>query len=390
MSSPLGFSTLAIHSGRKLTPERENSPPIYLTSSYVFENAEQARAVFIGEEEGNVYSRFTNPTVNAFEARVAALEGGELALATATGMAAITTVFLSLLSAGDHVVISRSVFGSTTNIANTVLNRYGIGVSKVTLSDLGEWEAAITPQTRMLFAETPANPTLELGDLAGLAAIAKRHNLLLVVDNVFCTPVLQRPIALGADLVVHSGTKYMDGQGRVLGGAIVGARKLLLDKVFPFIRNTGPTLSPFNAWVLFKGMETLPLRMERHCANALGVATHLAARSDLTGRVYYPGLASHPQHELAKRQMRAFGGLVCLELATRERAHRFIDRLKLATVTANLGDTRTLVTHPATTTHARVAVAERQAAGITEGLVRLSIGLEDLGDILADLEQALA
>ncbi|MBF0627077.1 MAG: O-succinylhomoserine sulfhydrylase [Magnetococcales bacterium] len=385
-----GLATTALHTGRETTPERENSPPVFLTSSFRFDSAEQARAVFAGEEEGNLYSRFTNPTVAMFEERVAALEKAEHAVATASGMAAVTLVFLSLLSSGEHVVISRSVFGSTTNIANTLLKRMGIGVSRVALSDLAAWEAAITPATRMFFLETPANPTLEMVDLAALTALAHQKGILVVVDNVLCTPCLQRPLALGADLVVHSATKYMDGQGRVLGGVIAGGRKLLMDHVYPMLRNTGASLSPFNAWVLFKGLETLPLRMERHCDNAERVAAHLAARPELAGAVLYPGLPDHPQRALAARQMRRFGAIVCLDLGSRARAHRFMDGLELAIITANLGDSRTLTTHPATTTHAKLTGAERLAAGIGDGLVRFSIGLEDVEDILTDLDQALA
>lgn len=385
----LGVATRALHSGLRRSEQRENSLAMFLTSSYVFESAEQARAVFADEEEGNIYSRFTNPTVAAFEEKIAALEGGEKAIATATGMAAIATVFLSLLSSGDHIVLSRSVFGSTTNLANSLLVRMGIQVTRVELSDLGAWKRAIRKETRMFFAETPANPTLDLVDIAALAEIARECDILLVLDNVFCTPCLQLPLALGAHLTVHSATKYLDGQGRVLGGAIVGNRELLMKQVFPFLRNAGPSLSPFNAWVLYKGLETLPLRMEKHCDNAEKVAQSLDALPKLNGKVRYPGLPTYPQRAIAEKQMRRFGGVLCLELETRQRAHLFIDSLKLATITANLGDTRTLVTHPATTTHGRLPAEDRIQAGITEGLVRLSIGLEDVEDILADIHQAL-
>ncbi|MBF0132510.1 MAG: O-succinylhomoserine sulfhydrylase [Magnetococcales bacterium] len=385
----LGASTRALHSGIHRSEQRENSLAMFLTSSYIFESAEQARAVFADEEDGNIYSRFTNPTVAAFEEKIAALEGGEKAIATASGMAAIATVFLSLLSSGDHLVLSRSVFGSTTNMANTVLARMGIGVSRVPLSDLEAWKKAITPKTRMFFAETPANPTLELVDIEALAQLAQEHGILLVLDNVFCTPCLQQPLALGAQLTVHSATKYLDGQGRVLGGAIVGQQELLMKQVFPFLRNTGPSLSPFNAWVLCKGLETLPLRMEKHCDNAEKVAISLANHPQLGGKVRYPGLLDYAQRTTALKQMRRFGGIICLELETRHQAHRFIDNLRLATITANLGDTRTLVTHPATTTHGKLAPQDRIQAGVTEGLVRLSIGLEDAEDILADVHQAM-
>lgn len=390
VSANLGFSTTALHAGRKMTEEQENSAALFLTSSFVFKSAAEAQAIFAGDQEGNVYSRFTNPSVAAFEERIAALENGEKALATASGMAAITTLFLTFLSAGEHVVVSRSVFGSTTNIANTFLPRMGIEVSQVALADLAAWRAAITPKTRMLYLETPANPTLEIGDLTALAQLAEEYGVLLAVDNVFCTPCLQRPLDLGAHLVIHSATKYLDGQGRVMGGAIVGSKKLLMEHVYPFLRNTGPALSPFNAWVLYKGMETLPLRIEKQCDNAEMVAAHLQQKMPLLEAVHYPGLKNFPQHELAKRQMRRFGAVVCLDLGSKKRAHQFMDALQLATITANLGDVRTLVTHPATTTHGKLAPAARQAAGITDGLVRFSIGLEDIADITHDIDQALA
>ena len=384
-----GLATTALHSGRGMTPERENSPALFLNSSFKFETAGQAEAIFAGRESGNIYSRFTNPTVADFEGRMAVLENGEKALATASGMAAVTSVFLSMLSQGDHLVMSRSVFGSTTNVAKGLLQRMGIQTTLVGLSRLEQWQQAIQPNTRMLFLETPANPTLELGDITVLAELAKSKKLLLAVDNVFCTPFLQKPLDLGADLVIHSATKYMDGQGRVLGGVVVGSEQLLMEHLYPFLRNTGPVLSPFNAWVLSKGLETLGLRMEKHCQNAQRVANHLVQHPQAIGQVNYPGLPSHPQHELAARQMRDFGGLVCLDLGSRKRAHQFIDSLELAIITANLGDVRTLVTHPASTTHGKWSPEERHAAGITEGLVRFSIGLEDAEDIIADLDRAL-
>ncbi|MEO5340230.1 MAG: O-succinylhomoserine sulfhydrylase [Magnetococcus sp. MYC-9] len=385
-----GVATTALHAGRHMTEERENSPALFLTSSFVFQSAAQAQAAFAGTEAGNIYSRFTNPSVAAFEERIAALENGEKALATASGMAAITSLFLAFLSAGDHLVLSRSVFGSTTTIANTLLSRLSIRTSHVPLADLDAWRQAITPQTRMFYLETPANPTLELADLPALAQLAAEHQILLAVDNVFCTPCLQRPLDLGADLVIHSATKYLDGQGRVMGGAIIGRQALLMEHLYPFLRNSGPVLSPFNAWVLFKGLETLPLRIEKQCDNAEQIAHHLAQRLTPPMAVHYPGLASHPQHTLAARQMRRFGAILCLELGSRVQAHRFIDALQLATITANLGDVRTLVTHPATTTHGRLSPEMRAAAGVTDGLVRISIGLEEVQDIIADLEQALA
>lgn len=385
-----GLSTTALHSGRHLSPEQENSPPIYLTSSFVFNTAQQAQDRFSGEEEGNIYSRFTNPSVAAFEERMAAMEQGEKALATASGMAAITTLFLSLLSQGDHLVLSQSVFGSTTNLANTLLPRMGIQTSRVPLSNLNAWSQAITKKTRMFFLETPANPTLEMADLTAMAALANKHGILLVVDNVFCTPYLQRPLTLGAHLSVHSATKYLDGQGRVLGGVIIGNEKLMMDHIHPFLRNTGPALSPFNAWVLYKGLETLGLRMEKQCDNAESVANHLNQIPPLQGSIHYPGLKNHPQHTLASQQMDRYGGIVCLDLGSKKRAHQFMDRLKLAVITANLGDVRTLVTHPATTTHGKLTPEVRLASGVTDGLVRLSIGLEDYQDIQTDLDNALA
>ena len=389
LSKP-GFATTALHAGRHMTEERENSPALFINSSFVFKSAAHAQAVFAGETEGNVYSRFSNPSVAAFEERIAALENGEKALATASGMAAITTLFLAYLSMGDHVVLSRSVFGSTTTIANNLLPRMGILTSQVALSDLEAWRGAITNKTRMFYLETPANPTLELADLLALAKLATEHNIILAVDNVFCTPCLQRPLDLGAHLVIHSATKYLDGQGRVLGGAIIGSNKLLMEHAYPFLRNTGPALSPFNAWVLFKGLETLPLRIDKQCDNAEMVANHLQKSGDLLKAIHYPGLQSHPQHALAKRQMSRFGAIVCLDLGSLSKAQQFIDALQLATITANLGDVRTLVTHPATTTHGRLTPEMRLAAGVTDGLVRLSIGLEDIDDILQDLDQALA
>ncbi|MBF0187653.1 MAG: O-succinylhomoserine sulfhydrylase [Magnetococcales bacterium] len=383
-----GFSTQALHTGVTIGGERDNSIPIHLTSSYAFDDAEYARAVFAEEVEGNIYSRFTNPSVTAFEKRLAALEGAEHALATSSGMAAISAVFLSLLSAGDHLVISRSVFGSTLNVAD-ILKRYGIEVTPVELSNLNAWKEAIRPNTKLLFAETPANPTLELGDLSALAEIAHDAGARLCVDNVFCTPVLQQPLALGADLVIQSATKYIDGQGRVLGGAILGNKALLTGTIFPFLRNTGPTLSAFNAWVLFKGMETLPLRIEKQCDTTAFIVEALARNETIRDRLRYPGLDTHPQHQLASQQMNRFGALFCLILDGKEQAHRFIDSLELAIVTANLGDVRTLVTHPATTTHSRLTQQQRHDAGVTDGLVRFSIGLEDQEDILEDVEQAL-
>jgi O-succinylhomoserine sulfhydrylase len=383
-----GLATLACHAGQVRTDELEQSEPLFLSSSFCFASAAQAAARFAGTEEGNVYSRFTNPTVRTFEQRLAALEGGERCVATASGMSAILSLCMALLSAGDAVVASRSVFGTTVNLFKNVFGRFGVKTTFVDMTSLDAWRAAIRPDTRMLFLETPSNPLTETADIAALAALAHEHGCWLVVDNCFCTPALQRPLALGADFVIHSATKYLDGQGRCLGGAIVGPEKIIADKVFPFLRNAGPTMSPFNAWVFLKGLETLTLRMQRHSQSALEVATWLA-RHPRVARVHYPGLASHPQHALAARQQRGFGGIVSFELADRAQAWRLIDSLMYFSITANLGDAKSIVTHPATTTHGRVSQAERDEMGIREGLVRLSIGLEEPSDLIGDLEQAL-
>ena len=384
-----GLATLACHAGQVRTDELEQSEPLFLSSSFCFASAAQAAARFAGTEEGNVYSRFTNPTVRTFEQRLAALEGGERCVATASGMSAILSLCMALLSAGDAVVASRSVFGTTVNLFKNVFGRFGVKTTFVDMTSLDAWRAAIGPDTRMLFLETPSNPLTETADIASLAALAHEHGCWLVVDNCFCTPALQRPLALGADFVIHSATKYLDGQGRCLGGAVVGPEKIIAEKVFPFLRNAGPTMSPFNAWVFLKGLETLTLRMQRHSQSALEVATWLA-RHPRVARVHYPGLTGHPQHALAARQQRGFGGIVSFELADRAQAWRLIDSLMYFSITANLGDAKSIVTHPATTTHGRVSQAERDEMGIREGLVRLSIGLEEPGDLIGDLEQALA
>ncbi len=384
-----GLATLACHAGQVRTDELEQSEPLFLSSSFCFASAAQAAARFAGTEEGNVYSRFTNPTVRTFEQRLAALEGGERCVATASGMSAILSLCMALLSAGDAVVASRSVFGTTVNLFKNVFGRFGVKTTFVDMTSLDAWRAAIGPDTRMLFLETPSNPLTETADIAALAALAHEHGCWLVVDNCFCTPALQRPLALGADFVIHSATKYLDGQGRCLGGAIVGPEKPIAEKVFPFLRNAGPTMSPFNAWVFLKGLETLTLRMQRHSQSALEVAEWLA-RHPRVARVHYPGLASHPQHALAARQQRGFGGIVSFELADRAQAWRLIDSLMYFSITANLGDAKSIVTHPATTTHGRVSQPERDEMGIREGLVRLSIGLEEPNDLIGDLEQALA
>ena len=385
----LGLATLACHAGQVRTSEMEQSEALFLSSSFCFESAAQAAARFAGTEDGNVYSRFTNPTVRTFEQRLAALEGGERCVATASGMSAILSLVMAVLSAGDQVVVSRSVFGTTVNLFKNVLSRFGISTTFVDMTCTDAWRAAMQSNTRMLFVETPSNPLTEVADIAALAALAKHHGALLVVDNCFCTPVLQRPLALGADVVIHSATKYLDGQGRCLGGAIVGAEKLIQDKVFPFLRNAGPSMSPFNAWVFLKGLETLSIRMQRHSHSAAQIADWLNGH-DKVARVHYPGLASHPQHALARRQQKDFGGVVSFEVADRGAAWQLVDALKYFSITANLGDAKSIVTHPATTTHGRVSQAERDEMGIGEGLIRLSIGLEEPADLIADLGQALA
>ncbi|GIX22717.1 MAG: O-succinylhomoserine sulfhydrylase [Gammaproteobacteria bacterium] len=384
-----GFRTRAIRAGVARSPYGEHGEPIYTTSSFVFSSAAEAAARFADEAPGYIYSRFTNPTVDAFQARLAALEGGEACVATASGMSAVLSTCLALLGQGDHLVASRSIFGATVVLFEKHLRRWGIEVDFVPLADLDAWQAALKPNTRMLFVETPSNPLMELCDIAALAELARGHGAWLVVDNVFCTPALQQPLALGADLVVHSATKYLDGQGRAVGGAVVGSRDLVGERIFGFLRTAGPSMSPFNAWVFLKGLETLDLRMRAHCANARRVAEYLAAHPKVE-RVHYPGLPSHPQHELARRQQRDFGGVVSFDVGSRERAWRLIDRTRLLSITANLGDVRSTITHPASTTHHRLSPEARAAAGIGEGLVRVAVGLEDVEDILADLEHGLS
>ncbi|MCU0765903.1 MAG: O-succinylhomoserine sulfhydrylase [Gammaproteobacteria bacterium] len=384
------FRTRAVRVGPCRTPEGEHSEPLFLTSSYVFRNAAEAAARFSGAEPGNIYSRFTNPTVRAFETRLAALEGGESCVATASGMAAILATCMGLLASGDHVVCSRSVFGSTVILFDRYLSKFGIDVTYVDLADAAAWAAAITPATRLLFLETPSNPLIELGDIAALADLAHRHGALLAVDNCFCTPALQRPLELGADLVIHSATKYLDGQGRCIGGAVVGDRKRVGEDVFGVIRTAGPSLSPFNAWVFLKGLETLDLRMREHCRGALALARWLEGQRGVA-RVHYPGLDSHPQKRLAERQQSAAGGIVAFEVeGGREAAWRVIDATRMLSITANLGDVRTTITHPATTTHGRLSPEDRARAGIGEGLIRIAVGLEGIADIQADLARGLA
>lgn len=385
----LGFDSLAVRAGQVRTAEGEHSEAMFLTSSFVFGSAAEAAARFGGQEPGNIYSRFTNPTVRTFEQRLAALEGGERCVATSSGMAAILATCLGLLQAGDHVVCSRSVFGTTNVLFDKYMKKFGVATSFVALTDLSAWEAAITPQTKLFFLETPSNPLCEVADIPALAALAHARGILVAVDNCFCTPALQLPLTLGADIVIHSATKYIDGQGRVLGGAVVGPAKLM-DEVFGVVRTCGPTLSAFNAWVFLKGLETLRLRMEAHSASAQALAEWLAAQPAVA-RVHYTGLASHPQHALAAQQQRAFGGVLSFELrGGREEAWRFIDATKLMSITANLGDAKTTLTHPASTTHGRLSPEAKAAAGITEGLIRIAVGLEDLDDLKADCARGLA
>ncbi len=381
--------TLAVHAGTVRSQFNEHSEALFLTSSYVFDSAAQAAARFIGEEPGNIYSRFTNPTVTMFEERLAALEGAEQCVATASGMSAILACGMGLLKSGDHIVASRSIFGATVNLFGSIFKRFGVETTFVSATDVSEWMAAVRPNTRLFFLETPSNPLTEVSDIAAIAAVAKKHGALLAVDNCFCTPILQRPFDLGADIVIHSATKHIDGQGRVLGGAVLGSKKVM-EPVYQFLRTAGPTMSAFNAWVFLKGLETLKIRMDAHSANALAVAQWLEAQPNVA-RVFYPGLPSHPQHALAMKQQKTGGGIVSFEVkGGREAAWRVIDNTRLVSITANLGDTKTTLTHPATTTHARITPEARAAAGITEGLLRIAVGLEAVVDIQNDLARGLA
>jgi len=380
-----GLDTRSVRAGQHRTNEGENAEPIFATSSFIFRDAAQAAARFAEEEAGNVYSRFTNPTVRTFEERLAALEGGERCVATASGMAAILTLCLGTLRAGDHVVSSRSIFGSTRMLFNKYLTRFGIEVSYVSPTDPAAWEAAVRDDTRMLFVETPANPLTEVTDLDAIAMLARERRLLSVVDNCFCTPVSQRPLEHGIDVVVHSATKYLDGQGRCVGGAIVGTENLVGGDVYGLLRNGGTTMSPFNAWVFLKGLETLGIRMQAVSERAGRIAGWLEAQPQVE-RVYYPGLSGHPQHNLARRQQSLSGGIVSFDLAGgRDAAWRLIDATRFISITANLGDAKTTITHPATTTHSKWSPADRAEAGIGDGLVRLSVGLENVEDIQGDL-----
>ncbi|MFN4329712.1 MAG: O-succinylhomoserine sulfhydrylase [Limnobacter sp.] len=389
-----GLSTQAIRTGSQRTPFGEHSEAMFLTSSFVFDSAAQAAARFAGTEEGNVYARFTNPSVQMFEQRLAALENTEYCLATSSGMAAITTALMGLLNAGDHLIASKALFGATVQLFVNIFARFGVETTFVDGVDLSAWEKAIRPNTKLFYVETPSNPLTEITDIQALSDLAHKHGILNIVDNCFCSPALQKPVDFGADLIIHSATKYLDGQGRVLGGAICGPKQLLKDKILPVLRTAGPTLSAFNAWVLLKGLETLNIRMQAQSANALEVATWLEAHPAVD-RVYYPGLPSHPQHALAMKQQKTGGAIVAFELKAatadeaRARAWNVIDHCKTMSITANLGDTRTTITHPATTTHGRLSPEAREAAGIQQGLIRLAIGLEDTKDLIADLARGL-
>lgn len=393
--APRAFDTLAIRAGTQRSQFNEHSEALFLTSSFTFGSAAEAAGMFAGTEDGFVYSRFSNPTVRMFEQRLAALEGADDCLATASGMAAILSTALAVLKAGDHVVCSANVFGATVQLFSSILGRFGIDTTYVRGSDPAAWRAAITPRTRLLYCETPSNPLMEIVDLAQFAALGRESGALSVVDNCFCTPALQRPFDFGVDVVIHSATKYIDGQGRVLGGAVLGARSFIRETLLPVLRSAGPSLSPFNAWVLLKGLETLGVRMRAQSAAALDLARWLEQQPQVA-RVFFSGLDSHPQAALARAQQRGPGAVLTFELAgsspqeQRARAWRVIDAVQLMSITANLGDTRTTITHPASTTHGRVAAEVRERAGITEGLVRIAVGLEDPADLRADLARALA
>lgn len=389
MEEKKNFETTAIREQYERTPFREHSVPLYLTSSFVFDDAEQARAMFADEIPGNIYSRYSNPNPDEFITKLCQLEGTEDGIATSSGMAAMYCSMAALLSSGDHVLACRSVFGSTHQILNTIFPRFGISSTYADVTAPEEWESKIQPNTRMIFVETPSNPALDIIDLEWLGKLAKKHNLILNVDNCFATPYLQNPAKWGAHLVTHSATKFIDGQGRVIGGAVLGTKELIKSVRF-FARHTGPTMSPFNAWILSKSLETLAVRMERHCANALELATYLESNEEVS-KVKYPFLSSHPQHQLAKKQMKQGGGLVTFELKRGlDQGRLFLNSLKMISHTPNLGDTRTIAIHPASTTHSKLTDDERAAVGIMPGLIRIAVGLEDIRDIIADIQQAIS
>ena len=379
------FETKAIREGYKTSQEQEHSAAIFLTSSFIFDSAEQAAQRFAKEEQGNVYSRFTNPTVETFQDKLASLEGAESCLATASGMSAIFATIMALSKAGDHIVASHGMFGTTTVLLNTIVNKFGIEVTFVDLPDLVTWQDSIQSNTKLFILETPSNPLGEVVDLRALSAISKKHNIILAVDNCLMTPALQTPLVLGADIVIHSATKYIDGQGRCLAGAIAGSSELL-EEISSFIRTTGPTLSAFNAWIVLKGLETLPLRMRAHCDNARQLANWLNDQP-FVEKVHYLGLESHPHHQIAKEQQCDFGGIVSFEVSGGKKgAFRLINNTKMISITANLGDTKSTITHPASTTHARLSDDERRQSNISDSLIRISVGLEDISDIIADLK----
>jgi O-succinylhomoserine sulfhydrylase len=389
MTSELKPDTLAVRAGGIRSDFLEHSEALTLTTSFVYRSAAEAARRFANEEPGNIYSRFTNPTVSMFQARLAALEGAEACVATSTGMAAVTTTALGLLKSGDHLVAPRGVFGTVVPLFDQILAKLGIATTWVDLDDLDQWRKAVRPSTKLLFVETPSNPVCEVADIAALAGIAKKAGAVLAVDNAMCSPALQQPIRFGADLVIHSATKYIDGQGRILAGAIAGRADLVTGPLFGFVRTAGPAISPFNAWICLKGMETLRIRMQAQSANALALARWLEGHPAVE-RVHYPGLESHPQHALAMRQQSAGGALLSFVVkGGREAAWRVIDNVKMVSITANFGDVKTTICHPATTTHGRIPPKERDAAGIVEGLVRVGVGLEDPADVRGDLERGL-
>jgi len=385
-----GSETLAIRCGQNRGPEGEHNDPIFTTSSFVFASAAEAARRFTSANDGNVYSRFTNPTVHSFEQRLATLEGARYGIATASGMSAILSLCLGVLKAGDHVVAADNLFGSSISLFTGILSRFGIETDFVSTTEPSAWRQAIRDETRMLFAESPTNPLAEITDIRALGALAREAGAILVVDNCFCTPVLQQPLSLGAQVVIHSATKYLDGQGRCVGGAVVTDSQEIHDAVFSVLRTGGTCMSPFNAWVFLKGLETLSLRLRAHCESARQLARWLETQEGI-GRVYYPGLDSHPQHRLAASQQRDFGGIVSFDLAapSREKAFAFIDACQWLSITGNFGDAKTTITHPATTTHGRLSQEQRDQAGIGEGLIRVSAGLENVADIQAELQLGL-
>ena len=383
-NDPWKFDTQAIRAGSLQSEFGENSEAIFLTSSYVFDSSAQAAARFAGTEPGNIYSRFTNPTVTMFQDRLAALEGSEACVATSSGMSAILATIMGLCSAGDHIVASRSIFGTTVQLFSNILKRWGLEVTFVSLTNLNEWEEAIQKNTKLFFVETPSNPLTEVTDIKALSKIAHHKDIKLVVDNCFCSPALQRPLLFGADIIIHSATKYIDGQGRCLGGAVLADKKTI-EPIYQFLRTAGPSMSAFNAWIFLKGLETLSIRMDAHSKSALHLASWLESQPQVD-RVYYPGLASHPQHKLALTQQKTGGAIVSFEVkGSQKEAWSLIDSTRLISITANLGDVKSTITHPATTTHSRVSLEERQKAGIKDNLVRIAVGLEDIEDLKADL-----